>query len=246
MDAYPITVVIPVRNMAATLERAVRSALDAGAVAVNIVDDCSVDDTAPVAYQLSKRMEAENRRVTLFQTGGMVAPAGVSFARNFGIARAFSEFIVCLDADDTLTPESLKALYGAYEPGAWVYGGWTELRTDYLLVSDADRSDSPHPLVTVQAPPPGMLNRKTLCHATFLFAKEDWRKVGGFDPDFSLGIEDWAFQCALTAAGVQPKRVDALIYNRTVGINERSKKATRYYPVLFEVLRDKYPAVFQK
>jgi glycosyltransferase involved in cell wall biosynthesis len=229
MDAYPITVVIPVRNMAATLERAVRSALDAGASEVVIVNDASTDNTESIARELCHKYGVDT---VLDYYSSLLVPAGVCFTRNYGIVCARNRFIVCLDADDMLTPESLTALTYAYEPGTWVYGGWRDMSEEGVHIES-------HP-----APPPGMLNRKTLCHATFLFSKEDWRKVGGFDPDFSLGIEDWAFQCALTAAGVQPKRVDALIYNRTVGINERSKKATRYYPFLFEVLRDKYPSVF--
>lgn len=234
MDTYPVTVVIPVRNMEATLKRAMSSALDAGAMQVFIMDDYSTDDTAKVAYQYHRTNIHRVKTPGVISKCATMVPSGVVHVRNYGVAWAMTDLIVCLDADDTLTPESLKALYEAYEPGTWVYGGWRDI------------SEEDVHMVTHPAPPPAMIDRKNLCHATFLFAKEDWRKVGGFDPDFSLGIEDYAFQVALTNAGIRPKRVDSIIYNRTVGVNERSKKATRYYPFLFQVLQDKYPKVFQK
>lgn len=151
-----------------------------------------------------------------------VAAKGPAVARNEGILQTLQNWIVCLDADDELLYGSLQALYEAWQPGTWVYGGWME---------DKAR---------IEAPPVGMLNRKPLCHATFLFHRNDWMRVGGFDFNFSLGIEDWAFQVALTTAGVQPIRIDYPVYQRRLG-GERTAKAVKYYPLLHQVLRDKFP-----
>lgn len=157
---------------------------------------------------------------------------GVVGARNAMINSHLGELYIPLDADDELIPGAKEALTNAWEPGTWVYGGWIE--------AEPDGTET-----VISAPPPGMLNRKALCHATMLFHRNDWAKVGGYDPDFNLGGEDWAFQVALTAAGVRPVRVDQPIYRRHIGVNARTGQARQYGDVILRLLRDKYPTVMR-
>jgi glycosyltransferase involved in cell wall biosynthesis len=100
------SIVIPAYNYAAFLSRAIESALAASGPSkeVIVVDDGSTDDTAAVAnrYQGRIRFVRQDNR-------------GVSAARNNGIAHAHGQYVVCLDADDRLTPEALPALYAAAE-----------------------------------------------------------------------------------------------------------------------------------
>lgn len=201
------------------LPRAVASAYLAGAYFVySITDAAWVDFNTPFDDLIIRT------------TGGHV---GVSGARNIAIQWMVSDgLIIPLDADDELLPDAVNTLANAWEPGTWVYGGWIEV--------EADGTET-----VISAPPPQMLNRKTLCHATMLFHRDDWAKVGGYDPDFNLGGEDWAFQVALTAAGVRPVRVDQPIYRRHIGVNARTVQARSYGDVILRLLRDKYPTVMR-
>jgi glycosyltransferase involved in cell wall biosynthesis len=98
-----VTVVIPCYNYARYLPDAVGSALSqAGAnVDVVIVDDKSTDDSLAVARKLA----AIDRRVTVIEH---LKNAGPVDTFNDGLAIAKGEFLVRLDADDLLTPGSLR------------------------------------------------------------------------------------------------------------------------------------------
>lgn len=223
MTPLPITVIIPCYNMALLLARAVESALRAGADHVIVTNDGSTDNTHVICERLRAEVGITYIRSSMRN--------GVCFARNQAIAQASANtLIVPLDADDWIPADGangLGILFQAYRPRTWVYGDW------------AESIDGAVP-VPVTAPPAGMLNRKNICHATMIFAKEDWERVGGYDPEFNIGGEDWAFQRALTQAGVTPVKTDGVTYCRTVGDNERTNKARDRIPFINQLMREKY------
>ena len=94
------SVVIPVYNKANTIKRALDSVLTQSFrdFEVIVVDDGSTDDLADVlsAYRAPRVIRQEN--------------AGVSCARNAGIAAARGEYVCFLDADDLYTREHLATL----------------------------------------------------------------------------------------------------------------------------------------
>lgn len=110
MDDPRFSVVVPVRNGAATLPRALESVLaqDPVTFEVVVVDDGSVDAT-PVL--LSAQDDPRLRSVRQ-------EPAGVSAARNRGIGEARGEWVVFLDADDEALPGWLGALAEAADDRA--------------------------------------------------------------------------------------------------------------------------------
>ena len=99
-----VTVVIPCFNQARYLPAAVASvrAQTCGPVKCVVVDDGSTDDTAALASRLG---------VALLRQ----ANAGVSAARNTGLAAARSDLVAFLDADDTLLPDAIAAEIEAFE-----------------------------------------------------------------------------------------------------------------------------------
>lgn len=96
--AGTVSVIIPCWNAEAWLADAIHSALDQGPVTpeIVVVDDGSTDDSLAVARTFGNR-------IRLF-TG---TNQGVSAARNRGIAETSGEWIVFLDADDLLSPDTL-------------------------------------------------------------------------------------------------------------------------------------------
>ena len=94
-----MTAVIPVRDRAALIARAVDSVLAQEAVDCEliVVDDGSKDATPAVLASFGERIQV----VTL-------PPTGRSAARNAGIERARGEFIAFLDSDDAWLPSKLR------------------------------------------------------------------------------------------------------------------------------------------
>lgn len=222
---WPISVIIPCYNQGEQLEQSVQSALDAKADQIIIFSDGSPDRTESIARKLAR----EHMRVIDFANPIRL---GVCACRNYGIYASANSLLFMLDADDRLLPNGLERLYAAWQPGMWVYSGWQEIDENEAILGD------------YEAPPPAMLNRKNLCYASFLFHKDDWRKVGGFDPDFEIGCEDYAFQCALTAAGVKPVRIEGQVYQRMIHQGGRTERAKQLFPVLQGLIKAKYPGVF--
>lgn len=140
--------------------------------------------------------------------------------------------ILPLDADDYLLPGAVERMAQAWETGKVVYGDWRE---EYPGGS----------LDYKPAPPPEMLNRKHICHATYLFSKEDWQRVGGYDPDFNIGAEDWEFMIALVEAGGELVRLDGdPLYVKTIGENERTHKAVHRKDIIKQLLLEKHSDFF--
>lgn len=119
-DQPKVTVVISCFNYARYLRQAVQSALSQEGVAVDviIVDDASTDDSLHVARELSFTCEA-------VQVLAHANNQGVMETFNDGAKAASGEFLVRLDADDLLTPGSLRrsvAVARAYPSVGLVYG----------------------------------------------------------------------------------------------------------------------------
>ncbi|MBZ9987446.1 glycosyltransferase [Mesorhizobium sp. BH1-1-5] len=103
-----ISVVIPARNAAATIETALGSLLSDKPLIreILLIDDGSDDGTADIALQTARRLGLPMGVVST-----RLGSAGA--ARNAGISRARGDFIFFLDADDAAIPGSLSALRSA-------------------------------------------------------------------------------------------------------------------------------------
>ena len=100
MSAPTISVVLPARNAAATIERAARSILDSThrELELIIIDDGSTDDTAEVIRQI------DDPRLRLIQQ----ELGGVCAAANRGTNEARAPVIARMDADDFSHPKRLE------------------------------------------------------------------------------------------------------------------------------------------
>ena len=106
VDGAPdIAVIVAAWNAAATIERAVKSALTQEDVALEVivVDDASADDTAARAEALAKT----DPRVRVLRQPVNGGPAE---ARNRAIAESTAPWLTVLDADDFMDPGRLAEL----------------------------------------------------------------------------------------------------------------------------------------
>ena len=100
MSPPTLSVVLPARNAAATIERATRSILGSThrELELIIIDDGSTDDTAEVIRQI------DDPRLRLIQQ----EPGGVCAAANRGTNEARAPVIARMDADDFSHPKRLE------------------------------------------------------------------------------------------------------------------------------------------
>src|SRR5262245_50292404 len=99
-DHHPyVNIIIPCFNMANYLESAIESALGQTYryVDVTVVNDGSSDETAEVAGRFAGSINYVE-----------IIHSGLSAARNAGIEKSSSEFLLFLDADDQLFPDAVE------------------------------------------------------------------------------------------------------------------------------------------
>jgi glycosyltransferase involved in cell wall biosynthesis len=185
------TAVVACFNYGAYVGDAVRSLLEqeGGAPHVVVVDDGSTDAATAAA------LDALPPEVELIRQSN----AGVAAARNAGIARASTPYVICLDADDRLPPGALESMRRGLEEhpeASFAYGhhryfaGWT---------------------VTLRFPPydPLRLLDRHLIGLTALTRREVFDDTGGFDPAFPA-YEDWELWLNALSHGHVGVRVDAV------------------------------------
>lgn len=132
MSIRNVSIIIPCYKAAATLRRAVASALtDAPSdIEILLVDDGSPDDTGALCDELAA---ADPRITALHRENG-----GAGAARNTGLDAASGEWVLFLDADDALLPGLWSALDGVITDADMILFGLTRVSagdiqpTDYL------------------------------------------------------------------------------------------------------------------
>ncbi|MBD3321535.1 MAG: glycosyltransferase [Chitinivibrionales bacterium] len=106
MSGTAASIIIPVYNMADTLDKAIYSALrqTLKSIEVIIVNDGSTDSSADCAARFLKGGAEYDRRIHY----AMIRHQGKLAACNRGIEIAQGEFVTILDADDTLPDTSVQ------------------------------------------------------------------------------------------------------------------------------------------
>lgn len=175
-----ISVIVPARNAAGTLEACVRSVLASGfpPLEVLIVDDASSDDTPRILARLARDHPG---RVCGFR---LPSPCGPAAARNHGARQAQGEALFFLDSDTVLLPGSLgafaqalgecEAVTGAYDLEA-LNSGWTPA---YKALFD-------HYYFTRL----GKVPLRVFSAAVAGVRSEVFRELGGFDETLGRGLD---------------------------------------------------------
>lgn len=188
-----VTVVVTNYNYARFLAEAVGSALhqDGGPPHVVVVDDGS---TEPGTDEVLNALPAEV--VVVRQRN-----SGLAHARNSGLHRANTPYLIVLDADDRLCPGALNAMRSPLDTDPRL--GFAYGRTHFFGDWQGELVMPPYNAYK--------LLYRHMIGSTALFRRELLDQVGGFDPAFR-GYEDWEFWVHALAKGWRGHRVDAVTF----------------------------------
>lgn len=100
-----VSIIMPVFNKSAYLEKAIQSILDQTFrdFELIVINDGSTDDSLSIARSFS----AKDSRVFILD----IPNSGVSHARNLGIETALGKYITFIDSDDYVAPEYIQNMY---------------------------------------------------------------------------------------------------------------------------------------
>ena len=228
-----VTVLIPTYNMAGTLSRALSSVLSQtySPIELLVVDDGSTDETAGIISEFISANEGKGLLVRYIRQYNQ----GRAAALNAGIKLSTGDYVALLDADDTLTPESI------------------ELRVDYLEVNpgkdavfaNTNYMDNKGRVYHVRRP--GLKKDKEMAFKflfapkvpfhimTLMFARRVFGTVGYFDSSMRRAEDlDHTFRL-LSKASVG--RLDELTYNYYVDTHGLGKRLKIRISVLYSRLR---------
>ncbi|MFI0820484.1 glycosyltransferase family 2 protein [Streptomyces sp. NPDC021098] len=185
-----VSVVIPCHGYGRYLPQAVASvvAQTYDDWELMIVDDGSPDDTAEVARSLIARHP--DRRIHLLRQ----ANAGVSAARNAGIAATGGRYVLPLDADDLIAPTMLEKTVAVLDQHPDVAIASTDVS------AFTDDEDLPAQVLELPAYRPELLLQRLIMFYCSLYRREVWETVGGYDESMRTG-EDWDFWIACAERG---------------------------------------------
>jgi glycosyltransferase involved in cell wall biosynthesis len=206
-----VSVIIPTYNRAGFIGEAIQSVLDQTCTdwELIVVDDGSTDETAQVVAQFGERV------TYVYQDN-----AGVSAARNAGLATARGELVSFLDSDDRMLPHNLETLvvlldaqpkvsvaYGWYywmdidgQPSSWQEPeilGEIPPQLDIPWPRDVLRPSGPAPEGQILAQ---LVLEETMLLGITLIRRACVEAIGGFDEAVQFQ-EHWDFYLRLAQAG---------------------------------------------
>lgn len=219
-----VSVVIPCFNAGLTIDETVSSVLAQTypGVEIVVVDDGSTD---PATIDRLRNSSWAKTRIIWKENGG---PAS---ARNHGIAGATGEYILPLDADDTIAPtyieKAVRVLEARPEIGV-VYCKAVRFGAESGMWALPDYSERE-------------LTIDNVIFVTSLFRRSDWAAVGGFSETLTHGVEDYDFWLKIVGRlGRGVVQLDEPLFHyrvqevsRTTQFNERRAVVVETYANIF-------------
>jgi glycosyltransferase involved in cell wall biosynthesis len=177
--AKTISVIIPLYAYAQYLDEAIQSVLAQTVKPDEIicVSDGAIDNSVEIAkkYQV-KIIEKKN--------------GGLASARNAGIREATSEYVMSFDSDDIMRPNCIEEHMKLADKSTVV---------TCALMAFGSEAYTARPEVASYE----LLMKRNVIYSNSVFPKNLWEKIGGFDENMKLGLEDWEFWIRCAKAGAK-------------------------------------------
>ena len=184
-ESERISVVMPLYNKEAEVERALRSVVEQSLSPreIIVVDDGSTDASRAIVERIiAEHPEAGIRLIT--QPNG-----GVSAARNRGIAEATGDYIALLDADDMWLTGYIAEVCRLmeYYPEADAYS------TAFDIVSGSERVAASTPTTEgyINIAEEALQRRYPIIPSTATLRRETVLRAGGFPEGMRIGEDQW-------------------------------------------------------
>ena len=191
-----VSVVVPCFNAGGTIGQAIQSVLDQTHqdVEVVVVDDGSTDELT-----LNLLANATWPRTRIIRQ----ANNGPAAARNTAIQASLGEFILPLDADDTIEPEYIAKAVAVMEADPRVGIVYCK-----AMKFGAETGPWHLPAYSLRE-----LVIDNVIFVTSLFRRADWVKVNGFNQSLRHGVEDYEFWVKIVALGREVVQLDEFLFN---------------------------------
>jgi len=174
-----ISVIIPVYNREQLIQETLNSlVMQDTDLDIIVVDDGSTDKT----YQI---IEDRFPTIRLYKTTHL----GAASARNFGLEKVKSKYVLFLDSDDILSPSFFKKkikVLNANNDIAAVYGPWAYFKSDYTNIIPRKENYPIRPLPDASGHLTNLLLGWYIHPASILWRTDKLLEVGGYDPDLSI------------------------------------------------------------
>jgi len=212
-----LSIIVPIYNVAPYLRKCVDSLLaqDISDYEIILVDDGSTDDSGAIADELVHAFSLSPLASRLQLRVIHQSNAGLSAARNTGIAAATGEYILFVDSDDYLQPNVLGALMEQVERD-----NLDVLRFRYQNVRESGEAFSPYKDMMnyndySSSPTEGLtfLNERmgTQCYAWQFILRADFARQELFTPGIYFEDTDWTPRMLLRAK--QVASTNLVVYN---------------------------------
>lgn len=220
------SVIIPLYNKAPYVAKAIYSVIEQTYInwELIVIDDGSQDDSLKVVEELRRTdlldVEKQGRFRLVLQTN-----VGVATTRNRGVGLAMGDYVCFLDADDWWAPAFLQQMKDLIEefPTAGIYG--------HAYWYHKNGKDRPIFIGPTDVPYRGTINYckiysqrnyMPLTSISVAMSKEIFDKLGGFNPNLSLGEDfDLWIRIALRYP-VVVNNTPLAYYNQDVDVNNRA------------------------
>jgi glycosyltransferase involved in cell wall biosynthesis len=220
-----VTVVIPCFNSGVTLPQTVESvkAQSHTNIEIIIVDDGSTDELT---------IECINglNGVRIIRQKNCGLPA----ARNAGFSEARGEYILPLDADDWIEPETLSHLLVALEENPHASFAFTHITLEGEKKGTLKKNYNFFEQL--------FLNQMPYC---LLLRRSVWCEIGGYDETMSRGYEDWEFNIRLGSFGYHGVVVPLpLFHYRVMSTGMLLSRSNKLHAELWREIRIKHASLY--
>ena len=207
-----VSIIMPCYNQGAYVKEAIESVLNQTYKNIEIVcvNDASSDNSVEIIQGICrKKYHIPIIFINHFENKGVVA------TRNEAIEKATGDYILPLDADDTLEPtfveKAVKILDENSDVGivyCWVNNFGVGMKSWIDKFEDFD------------------INKEIISNSivnTSMFRKSDFLAVGGYKAYMNKGWEDWDLWLSIIEAGRKAYLIKAALFNyRKCGVTARS------------------------
>lgn len=216
-----VSVVIPCYNSGQTVTQAVTSVKSQTwpNIEVLIVDDGSTDEE-------TLRVLSQIEGVCLVRQRNLGLPA----ARNTGFRHALGKYVLPLDADDWIEPDTIECLVKSLQDNSGVSFAYSYLQLEGQAHGVLVKKFNFFEQLFVNQVPYSLLLPKNL-----------WLEIGGYDETMCRGYEDWDFNIRLGLYGYYGVVVPRpLVHYRVSSSGMLISRSNRLHGELWSEIQEKY------